>query len=118
MTANTYPSTGLYYNNSAASLIHCSVETEFYTFEAEIQLELLFQNTSEEDMVDAIFHCQFDCDEAAVTSFSCHVKDVAPQDSSVSFERRLLRRAVKSGTMFQCSVGEIPKGGEAQVLIR
>jgi hypothetical protein len=118
MIASRYPSTGLYFEDSAASLVHCSVETKFYAFEADIQLGLLFQNTGEDDMVDAIFHCEFDCDEAAVTSFSCRVKSVATQDPSAPFERRLLRRAMKDGSMFQCSVGEIPKGGEAFVVIR
>lgn len=115
-----YPSTGLYSNESqsTASLVHCSVETSLQGLEAVIQLGMLFQNNHLHDMEDTIFHCKLDCDNSAMTSFSCRVEKMQTTDPEARFERRMLKRAVKTGSVFQCTVGHIPSGGDVVVFIR
>lgn len=117
-TSTSYPSTGLYSQGVSASLIHCSVETSVQGLEAVIQLGMLFQNTSPHDMQDATFHCKLDCEESAMTSFSCRVERTLTHNLAARFERRMMKRAVKEGSVFQCAVGRVPSGSDAVIFIR
>lgn len=119
-TTYSYPTTGIYsLDNTAASLIHCSVETSLCDdYEVSIQLGMLYQNTTSEAIEDATFFCKLDSVDSAMTSFSCSVERSHYIDQESRFERRMVKRAIKEGASFQCSVGDIPAGSDAVVFIR
>ncbi|KAI5812619.1 hypothetical protein BZA77DRAFT_323663 [Pyronema omphalodes] len=118
-TTYNYPATGIYsLDNSAVSLIHCSVETSLCDdYEVSIQLGMLYQNTTSEIIEDATFFCKLDSVDSALTSFACSVERSDYIDQESRFERRPVKRAIKDGASFQCSVGNIPAGSDAIIFI-
>ncbi|KAH0602228.1 uncharacterized protein H6S33_009896 [Morchella sextelata] len=124
MALSNMPFTGLYDERGTAcpaSLIHCSVEVSIHGLRNLVSLGFLFQNTSQNDFADAVFHCRL-AEDSSVTFIDCSIERCTDKLISGDPEERLEPRKCSNilhfGSFFQCNVGRVEAGKDAVIFIR